>query len=86
LYSAMSRAANVINPLDVIFRALTIRGFFVGHPQHAQKIPAAIKEAAALLAAGDVSIPVAAVYPLGKVKDAVAHVQRGGKVLIDITA
>jgi NADPH:quinone reductase-like Zn-dependent oxidoreductase len=86
LYSAMSRAANVVNPLDVIFRALTIRGFFVGHPQHAQKIPAAIKEAAALLAAGDVSIPVAAVYPLGKVKDAVAHVQRGGKVLLDITA
>jgi len=28
---------------------------------------------------------VAAVYPLSSIKDAVAHAQRGGKVLLDVT-
>jgi hypothetical protein len=29
---------------------------------------------------------VAATYPLSAIKDAVAHVQRGGKVLLDVEA
>jgi hypothetical protein len=29
---------------------------------------------------------VAATYPLSAIKDAVAHVERGGKVLLDIRA
>jgi NADPH:quinone reductase-like Zn-dependent oxidoreductase len=85
LYSAMSRAAITVNPLDVIFKSLTLRGFFMGHPEHAQKIRAAIREAAAMIAAREVSIPVAAIYPLSAIKEAVAHVQRGGKVLLDVT-
>jgi len=31
-----------------------------------------------------VHIPVARTYPLSAIKDAVAHVQRGGKILLDI--
>jgi NADPH:quinone reductase-like Zn-dependent oxidoreductase len=86
IYSAMSRTPIAASPLDVIFKSLTLRGFFMGHPEYADKIPAAIKQAAAMIAAGQVSIPVAATYPLKAIKEAVEHAQRGGKVLLDVTA
>jgi NADPH:quinone reductase-like Zn-dependent oxidoreductase len=37
-----------------------------------------------MIASGQVHIPVAATYPLSAIKDAVAHAQRGGKILLDI--
>jgi NADPH:quinone reductase-like Zn-dependent oxidoreductase len=86
VYSAMSGSPITASPLDVIFKSLTLRGFFLGHSEYADKIPAAIKQAAPVIASGQVHIPVAATYPLSAIKDAVAHVQRGGKVLLDIAA
>jgi NADPH:quinone reductase-like Zn-dependent oxidoreductase len=83
-YAAMSGAPISLSPFDVIFKPLTLAGFFLGHSQHAAKFPALIKQAARLIAAGKLCVPVAAVYPLAAVKEAVAHVQRGGKVLLDI--
>ena len=40
--------------------------------------------ATALIASGKLYVPVAATYPLSAIKDAVAHVERGGKVLLDM--
>jgi NADPH:quinone reductase-like Zn-dependent oxidoreductase len=85
-YSAVSRMPIAASPLDVIFKSLTLRGFFMGHPEYVEKISAAIKQAAQMIATGQVSIPVAATYPLRAIKEAVEHAQRGGKVLLDITA
>ena len=85
-YSAMSRAPIAASPLDIIFKALAVRGFFMGHAEYADKIPAAIKQAAQMIDAGQVRIPVAASYPLKAIKDAVAHAERGGKVLLDVAA
>ena len=85
-YSAMSRAPIAASPLDVIYKALTLRGFFMGHAEYADKIPAAIKQAAQMIDTGQVRIPVAASYPLKAIKDAVAHAERGGKVLLDVAA
>jgi NADPH:quinone reductase-like Zn-dependent oxidoreductase len=84
-YAAMSYAPISISPLDVIFKPLNLRGFWLGHPEFAAKIPPAIKQAAAMIASGELHVPVAAVYPLSSIKDAVAHAQRGGKVLLDVT-
>jgi NADPH:quinone reductase-like Zn-dependent oxidoreductase len=84
-YSAVSGSPMTLNPLDVIFKPVTIAGFFLPHPHHGPRIPAALREAAAQLASGAVKIPIAATYPLSAIKDAVAHVQRGGKVLLDLT-
>jgi len=84
VYSAMSGAPLAASPLDVVFKSLTVRGFFMGHPEYAGKIPAAIKQATGMIAARQVRIPVAATYPLAAIKDAVAHVQRGGKVLLQV--
>jgi NADPH:quinone reductase-like Zn-dependent oxidoreductase len=73
-----------LSPLDVIFKPITIRGFFLGHPEFAAKIPPAINQAAAMISSGQVHIPVAATYPLASIKEAVAHAERGGKVLLNL--
>jgi NADPH:quinone reductase-like Zn-dependent oxidoreductase len=41
-------------------------------------------QAAAMIASGRVHIPVARTYPLSAIKEAVAHAQRGGKILLDV--
>lgn len=83
-FAAMSEGPMSINPLDFIFKPLTMRGFWLGHPEVAAKIAPAIVQAATMIASGQVHIPVAATYPLSAIKDAVAHAQRGGKILLDI--
>jgi NADPH:quinone reductase-like Zn-dependent oxidoreductase len=83
-FAAMSERPMSINPLDFIFKPLTMRGFWLGHPEIAAKIAPAIVQAAAMIASGQLHIPVAATYPLSAIKDAVAHAQRGGKILLDV--
>src|SRR4029077_585648 len=83
-FAAMSEAPMSINPLDLIFKPLTMRGFWLGHPEIASKIAPAVVQAASMIASGRVHIPVAATYPLSSIKKAVAHAQRGGKILLDV--
>jgi NADPH:quinone reductase-like Zn-dependent oxidoreductase len=73
-----------INPLDLIFKPLAMRGFWLGHPEFAVKVAPAVVQATAMIASGRVHIPVAATYPLSSIKEAVAHAQSGGKILLDI--
>jgi len=83
-FAAMSEGPMSINPLDFIFKPLTMRGFWLGHPEIGAKIGPAIVQAAAMIASGRVHIPVARTYPLSAIKEAVAHAQRGGKILLDV--
>jgi NADPH:quinone reductase-like Zn-dependent oxidoreductase len=83
-YAAMSKAPMSISPLDVIFKPLTVRGFWLGHPESTAKSAPAVAQAAEMIASGRVQIPVAATYPLSSIKEAVAHALRGGKILLDI--
>ena len=84
-YAAMSLGPMSISPLEVIFKPLTIRGFWLGHPEYEVKGAPAIKEAAEMIASGQVHIPIAATYPLSSINEAVAHAQRGGKILLNVT-
>jgi NADPH:quinone reductase-like Zn-dependent oxidoreductase len=84
-YAAMSRGPMSVGPLEVIFKPLTIRGFWLGHPESQAKSAPAVKQAAEMIASGRVHIPVAATYPLSSIREAVAHAQRGGKILLDVT-
>jgi NADPH:quinone reductase-like Zn-dependent oxidoreductase len=83
-YAAMSAGPMSISPLDVIFKPLTVRGFWLGHPESEAKSAPAIKQAAEMIASGRVQIPVAATYPLSSIKEAVGHAQRGGKILLEV--
>jgi NADPH:quinone reductase-like Zn-dependent oxidoreductase len=83
-FAAMSSSPMAISPLDVIFKPITVRGFFMAHPEFAAKIGPAAVQAAEMIASGRIHIPVAATYPLSSIQEAVAHAQRGGKVLLDV--
>jgi len=83
-YAAMSSKPISISPLDVIFKPLTVRGFWLGHPETTAKSAPTIAQAGEMIASGRVRIPVAATYPLSSIKEAVAHAVRGGKILLDV--
>jgi NADPH:quinone reductase-like Zn-dependent oxidoreductase len=83
-YAAMSEAPMSISPLDVIFKPITLRGFWLGHPESTAKSAWAMVQGAEMIASGRVHIPVAATYPLSSIKEAVAHALRGGKILLDV--
>lgn len=83
-FAAMSQAPMSISPLDVIFKPITVRGFWLGHPESAAKSAPAIAQAAEMIGSGRVHIPVAATYALSSIKQAVAHALRGGKILLDV--
>jgi NADPH:quinone reductase-like Zn-dependent oxidoreductase len=80
----MSEAPMSISPLDVIFKPITMQGFWLGHPEAAAKSATPIAQAAEMIASGQVQIPVAATYPLSSIKEAVTHALRGGKILLDV--
>jgi len=77
-----------VNPLDVIFRGLTVRGFWLdgknlrGSPAYLD----ALRDGARLIGAGTLHVPIAATYPLQQAERTIAHAQAGGKVLLDIGA
>jgi NADPH:quinone reductase-like Zn-dependent oxidoreductase len=83
-FAAMSGAPMSLSPLDVIFKPITMRGFWLGHPESAAKSAPAVAQAAEMIASGRVHIPVAATYTLSSIKEAVAHAQRGGKILLEV--
>ena len=83
-FAAMSLNPMSISPLDVIFKPITMRGFFLGHPEFAAKLAPAVVQAAEMIASGRLHIPVAGTYPLSSIKEAIAHAQRGGKILLDV--
>jgi NADPH:quinone reductase-like Zn-dependent oxidoreductase len=84
VYAAMSEEAMAINPLNLIFKPLALRGFWMGHPEFASKVAPAVREAAEMIAAKEVLVPIARVYPLREVQQAAAHAAKGGKVLLEI--
>lgn len=87
VYSAMSGKPGLVNPLDLIFRRVSIRGFWLDYPEFrdAPKVLEAMKTGARLIVEGKLYAPVSATYPLAAVKEAFAHAQNGGKVLFHLS-
>src|SRR5438067_582180 len=84
VYALMSGEPVTIAPLDLIAKRVVVKGFFLNHPDVELKIPGALRETAPLVASGAIRVPIAATYPLTAFREAVAHVQRGGKVMFDV--
>lgn len=86
-YGGMSGARLAIAPADFIFRDLQVRSFWQKHwldTTPREEVAAAYGRLAALVAEGDLQVPVEATYPLEKYRDALAHAtaaERAGKVL-----
>ena len=69
-YSAATGRPMAVNALSLIGKHLTVKGFFLGDFDHVSKVLPAQIEAAPLAASGALRVPVAAVYPMPKIKEA----------------
>lgn len=91
-YGALSGEPCVVNARALIFRGVTLKGFWLARwfrttPQ-AQQV-ALLSELAGLIAAGKLSAPIQATYDVSQIKEAVAAAaagERQGKILIVPTA
>ncbi len=86
LYSYKSGKPGVANGIDLIFRNIAIRGFWLYSPlfKGSPKIVEGMKLGARLVAEGKLRAPIAATYPLDSAAAALAHAQKGGKVLFAV--
>lgn len=87
-YGAMSGEPAVLTPQLLIFKSLTVKGFWLAEwfrsatPEQQQAVFA---ELTTLMVAGKLSAPVHATYPIAEIKTAVAEAsrtQRDGKVVL----
>jgi NADPH:quinone reductase-like Zn-dependent oxidoreductase len=83
-YAAASGEPMSVNALPLIFKQLQVQGFFLGYFDYEKKVLPAIRAAAPLVASGALHVPVTAIYPLSRIREAVAHVLRGGKILLEV--
>jgi NADPH:quinone reductase-like Zn-dependent oxidoreductase len=64
-------------------KEIALHSFYEGRSEYDAKIPGILQEATVMIAAGTLRFPIAATYPLSAFKEALAHVGRGGKVLLE---
>ena len=83
-YAAASGGPLAVNPMLLIFKQLKVQGFFLGHFDYEKKVVPAQREAAPLVASGALHVPVSGTYPMARIKEAVAHLLRGGKILLEV--
>jgi NADPH:quinone reductase-like Zn-dependent oxidoreductase len=83
-YAATSGEPLGINTKPLIFKQLKVQGFFLGHFDYEKKVVPAQREAAPLVASGALYVPVSGTYPIARIKEAVAHLLRGGKILLEV--
>jgi len=81
-YASMSGEPVAIRFQDVGKR-VSLRGFNLYYPAFVPKHAQALSTGLRLIAEGAMRFPVARTYPLTAVKDAIAHVRRGGKILLE---
>jgi NADPH:quinone reductase-like Zn-dependent oxidoreductase len=83
-YAAASGGPLAINPMLLIFKQLKVQGFFLGHFDYEKKVVPAQRQAAPLVASGALHVPVSKTYPIAQIKEAVTHLLRGGKILLEV--
>ena len=87
-YGMLSATPCGVHPSDIIFRDVSLRGFWLSRwfltasPEERRRTYA---ELTGLVANGTIHVPVEATYPLARISDALAHAARpgrNGKVLL----
>ena len=66
-------------------KKLTVEGFFEGHPHIVPKIAPVLRELVKMIGPGGIRQPTTATYPIDRVKEAVAHAVKGGRILLSLS-
>jgi NADPH:quinone reductase-like Zn-dependent oxidoreductase len=82
VYAWLSGSPIQVGQGDLIAKRLNIHGFWMYYDEYLPKIPAALAEAAKLVASGKLTFPTTATYKPSQIKEAIEYSQRGGKVLL----
>jgi NADPH:quinone reductase-like Zn-dependent oxidoreductase len=69
----------------LIWNQLTVEGFFEGHPHIVPKIAPVLRELVKMIGPRGIRQPIAATYPIDRVKEAVAHAIKGGRILLSLS-
>jgi NADPH:quinone reductase-like Zn-dependent oxidoreductase len=69
----------------LIWNQLSVEGFFEGHPHNLVKIPPILRELVEMIGLGGIHQPIAATYPINRVKEAIAHAVKGGRILLSVS-
>lgn len=81
-YGLLSGEPCTIDARELVFRAVTLKGFWLRHwaaETPPNEIAALYRSLAAKLDDGTLAVDVEQVYPLARLKEAVAHAARGGR-------
>ena len=82
---AGSRLVEPDRPMELsgsllIRNQLTVGGFSEGHPHILPKIAPLLRELVKMIGPGGIRQPIVATYPVDRVKEAVAHAVKGGRI------
>jgi NADPH:quinone reductase-like Zn-dependent oxidoreductase len=69
----------------LIWNQLSVEGFFEGHPHILPKVAPVLHDLVKMIGPGGIRQPIAATYPIDRVKEAVAHAVKGGKILLSVS-
>jgi mitochondrial enoyl-[acyl-carrier protein] reductase / trans-2-enoyl-CoA reductase len=81
-YGSMSGQNPDVNRANFIYRGVRLTGFMLGRflaKRSAAQIRSIYEDLAQQVVAGKLSAPVDTVYPIDKIKDALAHADKGGR-------
>lgn len=87
-YGVLSGEACMVDVRETVFRDVSLRGFWLRRwfmQAPAERIAALYRDLAGKLADGTLAVDIEAVYPIRRIKEAVAHAARsgrGGKILV----
>jgi NADPH:quinone reductase-like Zn-dependent oxidoreductase len=82
-YAISSGKPMVVGQVDLILKNIKIHGFWMYLPQYLPKFANAMQESIKLIANKKLKIPIAGIYKLNDIREAVTHTLKGEKVLLD---
>jgi NADPH:quinone reductase-like Zn-dependent oxidoreductase len=83
VYAQVSGLPIHVRQGDLIGKKLNIHGFWMYYEEYLPKMRAALTTATEVVAAGKLTLPITTTYRPPRIKEALEHTQRGGKVLLD---
>lgn len=82
-YAFMSGEPIVLDQVEVIFKRISLQGFFMYSPAYLPKLRDVIQASIELISSGKISVPVTRIYKPEQIAEAVQHTIDGGKVLLE---
>ena len=82
-YGAASGRPMEVSAQHLIFKRIRVEGIFEGHSDRLARVVPILRDLVNLIGPEGIRQPIAAIYPVSRLSEALAHAVQGGKVLLD---